>query len=189
IWERCCGLDVHKREVVACLLVGPRTSGRAETCAASPPSRCACGSCATGSSARGAPTWRWRARGPYWRPVFNLREGAVTVVLANARHIKNVPGRKTDGRDCEWIAQLLRCGLIRGSFIPPAAIRELRDLTPLPAPARGGGHAGSESGPEAPRARERQAGLRAERRLRGLGAGHAGGAQRRPGAPGALLYP
>jgi len=82
--------------------------------------------------------------------VFNLLEGAVTVVLANARHIKNVPGRKTDVRDCEWLAQLLRCGLIRGSFIPPAAVRELRDITRSPAPARGGGHAGSESSPEAP---------------------------------------
>src|SRR5262249_24885128 len=189
ILERCCGLDVHKREVVACLLVGA-THER--------PRRDVRRFATLTVSLRELRDWlvsagcthvAMESTGPYCQPVFNLLEGAVTVVLANARHIKNVPGRKTDVRDCEWIAQLLRCGLIRGSFIPPAAIRELRDLTPLPAPARGGGHAGSQSGPEAPRARERQAGLRAERRLRGLGAGHAGGAQRRPGAPGALLYP
>ena len=64
-----------------------------------------------------------------WQPVFNLLEGNLTVVLANARHIKAVPGRKTDVRDCEWLAELLAHGLIRASFIPPAGIRALRDLT------------------------------------------------------------
>jgi transposase len=67
--------------------------------------------------------------GVYWQPVFNLLEGSVTVVLANAQHIKAVPGRKTDVRDCEWLAELLAHGLIRASFIPPAGIRALRDLT------------------------------------------------------------
>ncbi|MCL0093085.1 IS110 family transposase [Dehalococcoidia bacterium] len=65
----------------------------------------------------------------YWRPVFNILEHTLTVILANAREIKNVPGRKTDVKDCEWIADLLRFGLIRASFIPPKPIRELRDLT------------------------------------------------------------
>jgi transposase len=67
--------------------------------------------------------------GIYWQPVFNLLEGSFGVVLANAHHIKAVPGRKTDVKDCEWLAELLAHGLIRASFIPPAAIRELRDLT------------------------------------------------------------
>jgi transposase len=67
--------------------------------------------------------------GVYWRPVFNVLEPHVHVVLANAQHIKAVPGRKTDVRDCEWLADLLAHGLIRGSFIPPAPIRALRDLT------------------------------------------------------------
>jgi transposase len=67
--------------------------------------------------------------GVYWKPVFNILEGSMEVILANARDIKNVPGRKTDVKDCEWIAQLLRHGLIQGSFIPPKPIRELRDLT------------------------------------------------------------
>jgi len=65
----------------------------------------------------------------YWKPVFNILEGGFDVVLANPQHIKAVPGRKTDVKDCEWIADLLAHGLIRASFIPPAEIRELRDLT------------------------------------------------------------
>jgi len=67
--------------------------------------------------------------GVYWKPVFNILEESMKVILANARDIKNVPGRKTDVKDCEWIAQLLRHGLIKGSFISPKPIRELRDLT------------------------------------------------------------
>ena len=67
--------------------------------------------------------------GVYWKPVFNLLEGRFVVLLVNPRHMKQVPGRKTDVKDCQWIAQLLRCGLLRGSFIPPRPIRELRDLT------------------------------------------------------------
>jgi transposase len=63
------------------------------------------------------------------RPVFNLLEGSFDVVLANARHLKAVPGRKTDGKDCEWIANVLAHGLIRASVIPPPAVRDLRDLT------------------------------------------------------------
>jgi transposase len=67
--------------------------------------------------------------GVFWRPVYNILEGQFEIVLVNARHVKNVPGRKTDVKDCEWIAQLLQCGLLRGSFIPPRPQRELRDLT------------------------------------------------------------
>ena len=67
--------------------------------------------------------------GIYWRPVFNLLEEDFTVLLVNAAHIKTVPGRKTDVKDCEWIADLLSHGLLRGSFIPPEPIRDLRDLT------------------------------------------------------------
>src|SRR2546426_10359223 len=67
--------------------------------------------------------------GVYWRPVYEALEGSVQLVVVNARHVKMVPGRKTDVRDCEWLAQLLECGLLRGSFVPPAAGRDLRDLT------------------------------------------------------------
>src|SRR5262249_32778171 len=67
--------------------------------------------------------------GVYWKPVFNILEGALEIVLVNARHVKAVPGRKTDVRDCEWLADLLRHGLLRASFIPPLPIRELREVT------------------------------------------------------------
>jgi transposase len=67
--------------------------------------------------------------GVYWKPVFNILEGVCEVLLVNAHHIKAVPGRKTDVKDCEWIAELLEHGLLRASFIPPPPIRELRDLT------------------------------------------------------------
>jgi len=67
--------------------------------------------------------------GTYWKPVWNILERQLTVVLANAQHIKNVPGRKTDQKDAEWIAQLLQYGLLRASYIPCEIIRDLRDLT------------------------------------------------------------
>ena len=67
--------------------------------------------------------------GVYWKPVFNLLEGRFQVILVNAQHLKKVPGRKTDVKDAEWIAQLLQYGLLSASFIPPPEIRELRDLT------------------------------------------------------------
>src|SRR5262249_53537214 len=69
------------------------------------------------------------ATGVYWKPIYNLCEGLLTVLVVNAQHIKAVPGRKTDVRDAEWIADLLQHGLLRPSFIPPAPQRELRELT------------------------------------------------------------
>jgi len=67
--------------------------------------------------------------GVFWKPIYNILEGRFTILLVNSRHVKNVPGRKTDVRDCQWIAQLLQCGLLKGSFIPDRPQRELRDLT------------------------------------------------------------
>src|ERR1035437_480463 len=67
--------------------------------------------------------------GGFWKPIWNILEGSVKVILVNARHIKNVPGRKTDVKDCDWIAQLLQHGLLRASFVPERPQRDLRDLT------------------------------------------------------------
>lgn len=67
--------------------------------------------------------------GVFWKPIYNILEGRFEILLVNARHVKNVPGRKTDVKDCEWLAQLLQCGLLKGSLIPPRAQREMRDLT------------------------------------------------------------
>ena len=67
--------------------------------------------------------------GVFWKPVWHALESSVTLLLVNPRDVAQVPGRKTDVSDAEWIAQLLQCGLLRGSFVPPRPIRELRDLT------------------------------------------------------------
>jgi len=72
--------------------------------------------------------WQWKARFEYWRPVFNILETSLEVMLVNARHVKNVPGRKTDVKDSQWLAELLQHGLLRASFIPPKPQRDLRDL-------------------------------------------------------------
>lgn len=71
------------------------------------------------------------ATGEYWKPVYEMLEGSVELIVANAQHVKNVPGRKTDPQDAEWLARLLRHGLLQASFVPPAPIRDLRDLTRL----------------------------------------------------------
>jgi transposase len=73
--------------------------------------------------------WPWNSTGVYWKPVYYVLEEGFTCLLVNAAHLKHVPGRKTDVQDCAWIAQVLEHGLVRGSFVPPAPIRELRDLT------------------------------------------------------------
>jgi transposase len=74
--------------------------------------------------------------GVYWKPIWNILEGQFEVVLVNAQHVKAVPGRKTDLKDCQWIAELLQHGLLRGSFVPPTPIRQPRDLTRLRASLR-----------------------------------------------------
>jgi transposase len=124
IHERCAGLDVHKQTVVACA----RTPGKVET-----------RTFGTGTSdllelsdwliSQGVTHVAMESTGDYWKPVFNLLEGAFEVILVNAQRLKAVPGRKTDVKDAEWIAELLQHGLLRASFIPPVAQRELRDLT------------------------------------------------------------
>lgn len=128
IVEHCCGLDVHQASVVACLLVGPpdrkpkkeiRTFGTTtrELIALRDWLR-----------ENGCTHVGMEATGIYWMPVYAMLEGHFGLVVGNAHHIKNVPGRKTDVKDTEWIADLLRHGLIAKSFVPPKPIRELRDL-------------------------------------------------------------
>jgi transposase len=122
--ERCAGLDVHKKTVVACVrtLEGQetRTFGTmtAELLAL-----------ADWLLVHGCTHVAMESTGDYWKPVFNILEGTCEVVLINAQHVKAVPGRKTDVKDAAWLAELLQPGLLRASFIPPMAQRELRDLT------------------------------------------------------------
>src|ERR1700758_1572066 len=123
--EVCCGLDVHKKSVTACVLwasgqrqkreFGTFTKDLLEL--------------SDGLRGCGVTHVALESTGVYWKPVWNLLEGQFEILLVNAQHIKAVPGRKTDQKDSEWIADLLQHGLLRPSFVPPTPIRELRDLT------------------------------------------------------------
>ena len=124
LYRCCCGLDVHAKTVVACLIKEGKKEVR--TFSTMTDDLLALSDWLAES---GCTHVAVESTGVYWKPVFNLLEGAFEVVLVNARHVKAVPGRKTDVRDCEWLADLLRHGLLRPSFIPPPEIRELRELT------------------------------------------------------------
>lgn len=128
LYRRCCGIDVHKAQLVACVRehTGARVQREVQSFGATTAEILRLHAWLID---RGCTHVAMESTGIYWRPVFNVLEGTLVVVLANAQHIKAVPGRKTDVRDCEWLADLLAHGLIRASFIPPADIRELRDLT------------------------------------------------------------
>src|SRR5438552_4421919 len=126
--ERGCGLDVHQATVVACLLIS-LAKGKVKKVIRT-----------FGTTTRellilsdwllseGCTHVAMESTGVYWKPVYALLEGSFEIVVANAQQIKKVPGRKTDVKDAEWIADLLRHGLLRPSFVPPQPIREVRDL-------------------------------------------------------------
>jgi transposase len=123
VYERCCGLDVHKKTVVACVMTPEGQETRTF------------GTMTQDLLALAEWLEQWgvthvamESTGVYWKPLFNLLEGTFEVLVVNAHHIKAVPGRKTDLRDAEWIADLLRHGLVRGSYIPDRPQRELREL-------------------------------------------------------------
>ena len=123
------GLDVHKKTVVACIFTpGPQGKPHKEirTFGTMTHDLLALVDWLT---THGITHVAMESTGEFWKPVYNLLEGSFTVVVANAHHIKTVPGRKTDVKDAEWIADLLRHGLLKGSFIPPLPQRDLRDLT------------------------------------------------------------
>lgn len=133
ILEICCGLDVHRDTVVACLLkgnLGDKPTKEIRTFSTLLP------------DLEQLKLWLEEERchyvamestGVYWQPVYTTLEsafdGTMVIIVANAKHMKNVPGKKTDIKDAEWIATLLRAGLLQGSFIPSEKVRELRELT------------------------------------------------------------
>ena len=130
LYARVCGLDVHKKVIVACVRILDAKDGTVQSTLRQ-----------FGAMTADLKELRqWLAEhkvthvamestGIYWQPVFNLLEGHFKTWVVNAQHIKKVPGRKTDVKDAEWIAQLLQCGLLRPSFVPERQQRELRDLT------------------------------------------------------------
>lgn len=129
LYSNCAGLDVHKKTVKACLLT-QTSSGQAHkefrTYLTTTEELLKLGDWLR---EQGCTHVAFEATGVYWKPIFNLLEGLFEIFVVNAQHIKAVPGRKTDIKDAEWIADLLRHGLLKASFIPSGPQRELRDLT------------------------------------------------------------
>lgn len=129
LYPCCCGLDIHKKFVVACVLTTTAEGGvtkASRTFSTMTPDLLAL---ADWLRAVGCTHVAMESTSAYWRPVYNLLEGQFDLLVVNAYHMKAVPGRKTDVKDAEWIADLLRHGLLRPSFIPAPAQRHLRDLT------------------------------------------------------------
>jgi transposase len=129
LYGRVCGLDVHKKVVVACVRILDPRDGTVQSTLRTFGTMSA--------DLRELSQWlaefkvthvAMESTGVYWQPVFNILEGHFKTWLVNAQHIKKVPGRKTDMKDAEWIAQLLQCGLLKPSFVPDRQQRELRDL-------------------------------------------------------------
>jgi len=126
--RRCAGLDVHKDEVVACVRLAMRNKLSHEVRRFATTTRGLL-ELADWLEASGVTQVAMEATGVYWKPVWHMLEERFQLVLANAAHVHNVPGRKSDVNDATWIADLMAHGLIRASFVPPAPIQELRDLT------------------------------------------------------------
>lgn len=129
IHERCCGVDVHKRTVVACIRIREAEGGTHKEIKTFSTMTFDLLILRDWLTANKVTHVAMESTGVYWKPVYNMIEDQFNVLLVNAHHMKALPGRKTDVKDCEWIADLLAHGLIKGSFIPPEPIRDLRDLT------------------------------------------------------------
>ena len=128
VYPRCCGLDVHKKLVVACLLVRDQQGQLHKEVRSFGTMTEDVLRLRDWLAAAGCPPIALEATGGYWKPIYNLLEDAVSVLVVNAHPIKTVPGRQTDVKDAEWIADLLQHGLLRASFIPDRPQRELREL-------------------------------------------------------------
>src|SRR5216110_229047 len=129
VFACCAGLDIHQKSVEACVRrLEPTGPLHQQTRHWGTMTRDLL-AMADWMAAQGVTHVAMESTGVYWKPIYNILESRFTVLLVNARHLKQVPGRKSDVRDCQWIAQLLQHGLLKGSFVPPRAQRELRDLT------------------------------------------------------------
>jgi transposase len=129
IYACCCGLDIHKKTVVACLMTSAEGQPPRKEVRTFRTMTAELLLLADWLQAAGCTHVAMESTGVYWRPVYNLLEHLFILLVVNAQHIKAVPGRKTDVKDAEWIAELLRHGLLRGSFIPAKPQRQLRELT------------------------------------------------------------
>lgn len=129
IFERSCGIDVHKKTLTACIMIGKDGKITKKDIRTFSTMTEDIEGLRDWLKSEGVTHVAIESTGIYWRPVFNILGDEFEIILANAKHIKNVPGRKTDVADSEWLCKLMRNGLLRGSFIPPLHIRQLRDLS------------------------------------------------------------
>ena len=129
VYARCAGLDVHKKAVSACVSVCEAEGAKRQQTRVFGTFTRDLLVLADWLKEHGVTQVAMEATGVYWRPVWAVLEGQFELMLVNPQHIKAVPGRKTDTKDCEWIADLLQHGLLKGSFVPPTPIQDLRDLT------------------------------------------------------------
>ena len=129
LYTNCAGLDVHKKTVKVCVLIQASTGQPHKEFRTYFTTTEELLKLSDWLTEQGCTHIAFEATGVYWKPVFNLLEGSFEVLVVNAQHIKAVPGRKTDVKDAEWIADLLQHGLLKASFIPSTPQRELRDLT------------------------------------------------------------
>jgi transposase len=128
VHERCCGLEIHNKTVVACLVVSGPQGQPVKAVRTFGPMTDEVLALADWLAAAGCTQVAMESTGVYWKPIWNLLEDRFALLLANAQHVKRVPGRKTDVKDAEWLAQLLRHGLLQGSVVPDRAQRELQEL-------------------------------------------------------------
>lgn len=128
---RCAGMDVHQESIVVCVMTGDAAEAPEVVTRTFPTMTRNLFELMTWLESKEVTHIAMESTGIYWRPVYNILEGYFDITLANAQRIKNVPGRKTDVSDAEWIAKLLRVGLIEKSFVPSSDLRELRELTRL----------------------------------------------------------
>ena len=129
LYRSCCGLDVHKKMIVACLRRADEAGKVGKLVRTFGTTTSELLSLSDWLVEAGCTHVAMEATGVYWKPVYNILEGQIELLVVNAQHIKAVPGRKTDVKDAEWIAELLQHGLLKASFIPPQSQRDLRDLT------------------------------------------------------------
>jgi transposase len=183
IIERCCGLDVHQDTIVACLLVGaPGAQPNKEALTFRTVTR-DLEALRDWLREAGATHVGMESTGVYWRPVYAVLEGSFELIVGNARHIRNVPGRKTDVKDSEWIADLVRHGLIAKSFVPPRPLQEPRELLRYRRKLTESQTAERNRLLKLLKDRQHQAGERCFRRFRRVRPRDAPGADRRRGLP------
>ena len=118
VYERCCGLDIHKKRIVACLITPGANKQRSKEIRTFRTVTSELLALQDWLREAGCTHIAMEATGVYWKPAFNVLQGQFELLVVNAHHIKAVPGRKTDVRDAEWIADLLAHGLLKSSFIP-----------------------------------------------------------------------